>query len=103
MRGTRDVAEFLVVARPMVLVLDQQTDRRSQGDAIFNAAEDADLVAFLARGRQVALAWTAPVQLGLDVEFGQGQPRRAAGNDRADSGAVRFTKGGDAENGAKGI
>jgi hypothetical protein len=49
------------------------------------------------------LTWAAPVQIGLDVRFGEREPGRAAVHDDAHAAAVGFTPGGDAEQVPKGV
>ena len=79
-----------IVARPLVLVLDQQADRRAGGDALEHAGQDADLVGFLPLGGEFRLARAALVQPGLDVGLGQRQQRRAAIDHAADRRPVAF-------------
>jgi hypothetical protein len=50
----------------------------------------------------VALAGSPPVELSLNVGFGQWQPRRAAVHHHPDSSAMRFAKCSCPENGSEG-
>ena len=88
MRGAWNLAHTAIVARALVLVVDLETDRRAEGDAVFGAGEDQHLVRLIPGGGQVTLAGAPATQLRLNIVFGQLQAGGAAINDRADRLAV---------------
>src|SRR5262249_50476273 len=86
-----------VVARPHVLIRDEETDRRAERLTFEDAGEDPDGVGLLALGDDRALAGRSAVEIGLDVGFRERQPRRAPVDHGPHGPAVRFTPGRDAE------
>ena len=97
MGGAEGHLHFLVVLRTLVLVADHHRNRGAQGDPVEQAAEDFDPVVFLARGGDLALARFAPIQVVLDRVQVEVQSRRTALHDHANTAAVRFAEGADAE------
>jgi hypothetical protein len=79
---------FAIIAGTLVLVVNQQADRRAEGQAVFHPREDGDPIRFFARRGQVALAGTAAIELRLDIGFGQLQTGRTAIDDGAHTYAV---------------
>jgi hypothetical protein len=65
---------FLVILGALVLVAHQPGDRRSDGDAIEQAAEDLHPVVLLAGGDDLSLAGLAAVEIGLNRVEVEGQP-----------------------------
>ena len=84
-----------------ILVVDGDQDRGAKGLAVEDAREDAACVLLLPRGDDVALAGATTVELDLDLLGGDGEARRAAVDDAADSSSMGFPPSGDAEQGAE--
>ena len=64
--GTEGHFHFPVVLRSLILVAHHHRDRCAEGHAIEQATENFDLVILLAGGGDLALAWLAAVEFGLD-------------------------------------
>ena len=88
--GTGDLAHLAVILGPLILVVDQEHDRRSQGAAEFSPGVDGDLISFLAWGGKVALPRSAAGQLRLDIRLGQFHPGGTTIDDGADLVRLRF-------------
>src|SRR5262249_55054677 len=97
MAGAELVLDVAVVFRTLILVLDQQTDRRSCGFAFEHAGENPDPVALAPLGHEARLARPAAVQPGLNVGLGKGDQRRGAIDDAADRRSMAFTPGREAK------
>ena len=82
------VLDLRVVLAARVDVADEKRDRRAGGAAFEHAGEDLDGVLFAPLRHVARGAGLAPVELGLDVGFGELQSRRAAVDDAADRRAV---------------
>src|SRR5262249_61189207 len=65
--------------------------------AVGAAGQDADSIGFPALAHEGALAGAAPVEIGLDVDLGEGETRRTAVHHGADGGSVGLAPGGHAE------
>jgi len=63
--GAEDIAEGFVGGGALVFTHQDQADRRAGGFAIEDAGEDAELIAFFARGADGGLAWAAAVEFAL--------------------------------------
>src|SRR5690606_30920172 len=70
-----------VVAGALVGVLDHEADGRAGRLPFEHARENAHAVSFLALGGVPRAPGTPPVEVRLDVRFGQREPRRAAVDD----------------------
>src|SRR5205814_8743121 len=92
-----------VVAGPHVEVGHLEADRRAERLPFEDSREDLDGVRLLALGHERALARRAPVEIGLDVGFGEWQTGRAAVDHRADAGAVRLAPRRDTKQAAPGV
>src|SRR5471032_2064313 len=90
--GTEALGDVAVILAALVLVADQQRDRRAGGDALVHARQYLHRVRLLALRHMARRARLATVQLGLDVGLGQGQTRRAAVDHATDGRAMRFAK-----------
>ncbi len=93
MARTELVLDVAVVLRALVLVLDDQADRRAGCHALEHAGEYPDLVRFIALRRVTTAPWPATVQVRLDIGFGERHPRRAAVDDAAERQPVALAKG----------
>ncbi len=71
MGGTRHIVHFAIVTRSLVFIMHQQADRRAESQTILNTGENRDLVRFLAWCGQIALSRSTPVELSLDIGFGE--------------------------------
>ena len=80
-----------------------EADGRAGGGAFEDAGENPHLVGFAPLGRVFRLARAAPVQVPLQIRFGERQPRRAAVHHRAQRRAVALAKGGDRERLSEGV
>ena len=101
--GTVLVLDLAIVLRPLIDVVDEDSDRRSgrhlpaRGLVDHHAGEDARLVRLAALGGEARDAGPAPVEFGLDVGRFERNSRRAAVDDAPDPRAMTFAEGGDAE------
>ena len=59
------------------------------------------MVGLLALGNEAALSWTAAVQIGLNIGFGDGESGRATIEDAAHATAVAFAERGYAKDAAE--
>ncbi len=103
MAGTESIKDIAVILAALVLVADQQRDRRAGGFAFEHAGQDFDRIRFLALGHMARGAWLAAIELWLDVGFGQFHARRAAVNHATDGRAMGFAEGGNGKQRAEGI
>ena len=95
--GSERVRDIRVVPAPLVLVADQERDRRPGRAPLEHAGQDLDRVR-LASLRDVARrARTATVEVALDVVLAEREAGRTAVDDAADRGSVRFAERRDAE------
>ncbi len=97
------VLDLVVVARALILVLDEQADRRAGRAPLEHARQDANLVGLLALTGMARGAGAPPFQLRLDVLLRQLQPRRTAVDDAAERRAVAFAEARDSEQLAEGV
>ena len=95
MGGTEGHFHLPVVLRALIFVAHHHRDRCAEGHAIEQATENFDLVILLAGGGDLALAWLAAVEFGLDRFKIQLQPGRAAVDDYANPAAMGFAEGAD--------
>ena len=86
----RDVAHGRVVARPLVLVVHEQRDRRAQRVAALHPAEQRHAVLLSARRRQRRLPGPPAAQLPLHVLRTKAHARRHSVHDAAHARAVAF-------------
>src|SRR3546814_15037186 len=87
-----------IILRPLVNILDPQADRRARRLALEHPLQDTHLVGFLPLRCVTRLARAPLVEEGLDIGFGERQPRRTAVNDGAERGTVAFPPSGEAKN-----
>ena len=88
---------MLIGLRSGVLVPHQHCDGGAEGPALEDAREDLGPIFLGARSREPALAGAAPIQVRLDHRGIERQPRWAPVDDDADTSAVGFAEGRDAE------
>ena len=103
MGGAERVADLRVVAAPRVDVFDEEGDRSAGGGALEHAGEDPHLVGLAPLGGVAAPPGATPVEVGLDVGFGEGETRRAPVHHAPDRGAVAFPERGHREVGSEGV
>ena len=96
-RGDQSLPSTEMILRALILVFDQQTDRRAGGDALEHAGQDFDFVRFAALRGVARLAGPAALEIELDVGLGKRDAGRRAVDDAADRRAMTFAEGGDAE------
>src|SRR6185437_14048957 len=101
--GTETVLDGLIIARALVFVLDQETDRRAGGLALEHAGQDLHLIGFLPLRREAILAGPALVEILLDVGLAQWNERRHAVHDAADRRSVALAPTRVAEDRAEAI
>jgi len=96
MAGAEFVADIGVVLRTRIDVFDQERNRRARRDlclhpfVLEDAGEDAHPIGFLALADEPGLTGTAPIEIALDVSFGQGNAGRAAIDHTAERRAMAF-------------
>ncbi len=92
MAGTEGLGDGAVVLAALVLVADQQRDRRAGGLALEHAGEDLHGIGFAPLRDMARSAGLAPVEVMLQVGGAQFHARRAAVHHAAERGAVRFAE-----------
>ncbi len=109
MAGTIALANFRIVLRALVDVLDHERDRRAGRDeavrcrVLEHAGEYLHLIRLAALRGEARLAGAALVEKGLYLGLGDRNPRRTAIDNAADRKPVAFAPGGDAEEMAEGV
>src|SRR3546814_6279669 len=96
--GAIGLCDRAIILRPLVDILDHQADRRARRLALEHPRQDTHLVGFLPLRCVTRLARAPLVEEGLDIGFGERQPRRTAVNDGAERGTVAFPPSGEAKN-----
>jgi hypothetical protein len=91
------VEQVVVVAAALVLVADQQRNRRTRGQAAIHAGKDLDPILLAPLGHVARGARLAAIEIGLKVIGRQRQTRRTAVDHAADRRPVRFAEVGDPE------
>src|SRR3984885_9377324 len=81
MAGPEAVLDFLVVARALILVLDQKTDGCAGGLALEHTGKDAHRITLAPLSRVLRGTGTAAVHVLLQVRFGDRKSRRTAVDD----------------------
>lgn len=81
-----------VVTRSLVFVGDDQENGRSEGATGFDARVNSDAVFFVTRSRDGRLAWSAAVELRLDIRFGEGEAWRAVFDNATHGFAMGFSR-----------
>ena len=94
---------LIVGAGPRIVVADQEGDRGPGGPALEQAGKNFHRIRLLARGRNVALARPAAVELELDLLGRDRQARRTSVHHHAHGRAVAFAPGGNGEEFAAGV
>ncbi|MPM26318.1 hypothetical protein SDC9_72819 [bioreactor metagenome] len=97
MAGPEKFGEIAVIAAALVLIADQQRQRRTGGAPLENAGKNLHRIAFIALRHQFRLARTATVELNLNIGRFQLHPRRHTVDDCAQCDAMGFAEGGDPE------
>ena len=95
--GAERVGDVRVVLAALVLVADQQRDRRARRAALEHAGQDLDGVGLAPLRHVPRRAGPAAVEFVLDVGLRERQSGRAAVDDAADRGTVRFAERREAE------
>ncbi len=109
MAGAKLVADIGVVLRPRVDIIDQERNGRScrelSGHAFVleHAGNNPHAIRLPPLSREFRLAGPTLVQIGLNLFFGECDPRRAAVDHAADRRPMAFAKGGHAKKMAKGV
>ncbi len=67
MPGTEHVFDIIIIFRTLVCIADKKRDRSSCCLSFKDAGEDLNCVAFLARGRDLALPWFTAIKVFLDI------------------------------------
>ena len=92
MAGTEGLGDIGVILATLVLVADEQRDRRAGGQAFIDAGENLDRIGLTPLRDMARGARFASVELGLDVGLADRQPRRASIDHTADRRTMRFAK-----------
>ena len=103
MAGAKAILDFLVVARALIFVRDQQADRRARGPALEYAGQDAHRIGLAALAGELRGARAAPLDIGLQVRLAQLQARRAAIHDAAERRAMALPEARHREKPTEGI
>src|SRR5882672_7169503 len=97
------ILDLLVVARALILVLDQQTDRRARGPALEDTRQNTHRVGLAPLAGELRQPGAAPLDIRLYICLGQRQPRRTAVHHAAQRRAVAFAKTRHREHSTEGI
>ena len=98
MAGTKQIFDGAVILRALIGVFNQQPDAGAGSDAFKHAGQNAHPIRLAALSGIARGARTAPVEIVLQIRFGERHARRHAVDNTAQRNAMRFTKGGDAKN-----
>src|SRR5262249_28718111 len=98
--GPEAILDFVVVARALVMVLDEQADRGAGSAALEDAGEDAHLVALPALAGEVRGPGAAAIDVGLQVRFAQRQAGGPAVDNTAERRPVALAESSDREKSA---
>jgi len=101
--GPERRSDMVVVAAALVFIGNDESDGRTGRFALKNAAQHLHGITFLALGHDSALPRSAAIEVVLYEFEVKIQPCRAAVDNAADGGAVRFAEGCDAEEGTESI
>src|SRR5690606_19632990 len=93
--GPETVLDLVIVASPLIDILDQQTDRGAGRHTLEDARKNLHGVRLAALRDEAGLAGAAAVQIFLNVLLGQREPGRAAVDDAAERRPVAFAEGRD--------
>ena len=94
--GPERVGERAVVLAALILVADQKADRRAGRPAFEHTGQNLDAVGLLALRHVAGAAGLAPVEVPLNIAFGELEPGRTAVHDSAVSGSVALAERGHA-------
>ena len=97
MARTESLGDRAVVLRALVLVADQERDRRARGPPFEHPRQDLDAVRFAALSDMARGPWFAPVEFGLDLGGRDLETGRASVDDAADRRTVGFAERGNAK------
>src|ERR1700689_4214654 len=86
--GPEAILDLVVVARALILVLDQQSDRGSGGAALEHARQDTHRVALAPLARVLRGSGAPPINVGLQIRLAELEPRRAAVDHAPERGPV---------------
>src|SRR5439155_12077493 len=92
--GPESVGESAVVLAPLVFVSDDEADRRAGRPAFEHTGQNLDAVGLLALRHVAGAAGLPPVEIPLNIAFGELEPGWAAVHDAAVSGSVALAKRG---------
>ena len=91
--GAEGLGDVGVILAALVLVADQQRNRRAGGHPLVHPRQDLDRIRFAALRDMARGARLAPVELGLDVRLADRQPRGATVDHAANGRTMRLAKG----------
>ncbi len=97
------VLDLRIVLGALVGVLDQQANRGTGGASLEHARKDLHLIRLATLGGMARRAWTATIQVGLQIGLAELDARRAAIDDGAERKPVTLAEGGDGKQLAEGI
>lgn len=95
MRGSEFVPHLIISSRTMIRIAHQQRYRRPRRTAFKYAGQDLHPIRFFSRRHDVALPWSATVQLKLNLLRRNGQTRRTPIDNNTDRGSVTLPPCGD--------
>ena len=103
MTGPECLRDRRIVLAALILVTNQQRDRRPRGSAFEHAGQNLDRVGLAPLRHMPRRSGLAPVKLTLDVRRIERHAGRATIDNAADRGTVRLAKRGDAKQRAERI
>ena len=103
MTGAEGLGDIAVILAALVLIADQQADRRASGLALEDAGENLDGIRLTTLRHMTRRSRLAAIKFCLDIGLAQSQARRTTIDDAANRRAMRFAKGCHSQQGAEGI
>jgi len=103
MAGPEGIGDVAVILAALVLIADQQGDRRTGRLAFEYTGENLDGIRLAALRDVTGGARLATIQFGLDIRLADFQPGRATVDHAADGRTMGFAKGRDGEKRAKSV
>ena len=103
MTGAEGLGNIPVILAALVLIADQQADRRAGSLAFEDTGKNLDGIRLATLRHMTRRSRLAAIEFGLDIGFAERQTRRTAIDNAANGRAMRFAKGRHSKQGAEGI
>ena len=97
MRRPEFFCDLGVILRPGIFIANQNSDRRAERFAFEDSRKNFATIFLLTLGGDFTLPGTSPIQLALNVGFGDVDLGRTTIDHNADAAAVRFAERRDAK------